>query len=264
MEDDIDFGNADLDAILGGEVEGESSQEVTETPETTTPDETPATETVETVETPSVETQESTGPGDLKVALKQERQARQELAAQYQELQRQQAELNAYIQEQRELAEQQAAIDAMPDPITDPEGFRKWEIQQATLPYQRQVQEAQRAVEAQQRNTAILELESKYPGATSLIQQVAALPGMDALPPTVQYFAGLGAQLADPTAREALIKPYVDAALKAAVKAAPPKTPPSTQLLTGLPSGTAAKVDPNNITKTDFDKHGWDLLDMLP
>lgn len=205
------------------------------------------------------------GPGDLRVALRQEREARRQMEARLQQFEQQQqaerarAEAEAFNEQVSELA------------LTDPD-------QAMALIQQREAAIAQRyQAEAQQREVqARVQLSLDYARRNigeDFDRQIARLhelgPALDWTPfnaapdPAMAAYEWAQKNLApDVEALRASIKAEVLAELKPQLTPAKPQAAPTLRTIPAAASNEAP-VDLNSLTKRDYQKHGLDLLDLI-
>lgn len=263
---DINADGFDLDAALGADFEDAPDTTTSDTPETQQGEAQAADTTAApapdaaqaATETQQPEGFKPEGPGDLRVALHQERQQRQALTHQLDAQQQQMAQLMAYLQQAQQPEPQ------VPDADLEPEAYRQWEIQQAVAPLQQQMAQMQAFYRQQANEAQLTALEAQHPGARELVGKVAQLPALQGFDPQAQYYFAIGAQWANPEAREALIKPLVDARVQAALQQLKPQKPTAPASLGNLPAASAqdgALTGPP--TAADFQKHGLGMLDLL-
>lgn len=140
------------------------------------------------------------GPGDLREAIRQEREQRRYLEQQMAAYQQQLAQYQ--LQQQAQQPQYQQAEEP-PNPWEDPAGYTKWEIQQAMAPMQNQLQQATGYIQQLEYERDLHAFGSQHPGAPDVIRQIdAEIPELRGMPIEAKYYLWLGAQKTDPAAQQ--------------------------------------------------------------
>lgn len=146
------------------------------------------------------------GPGDVREALRQERETRRQYEAQVAEYQQQLAAYQQYMQ-QAQAQQYQQEQEEPPNPWEDPAGYTRWEIQQALGPVQQQLQHATGYIQQLEYQRDLMAFEAQYPGAAGVIQQIdSQIPEMRGMGLEAKYYMWLGAQKSDPQNMERLVE----------------------------------------------------------
>jgi hypothetical protein len=145
------------------------------------------------------------GPGDLREAIRQEREQRRYLEQQMAAYQQQLAQYQLQQQYAQQSLQQQEPEP--PNPWEDPAGYTKWEIQQALAPMQGQLQQATGYIQHLEYERDLHAFGAQHPGAPDVIRQIdAEIPELRGMPIEAKYYLWLGAQKTDPAAQQRAVE----------------------------------------------------------